>query len=84
MSDTIHQKINKQITIAIKNLGADIELLCLVGSYHETQSDSDILEMLEQYNEKGSYIQKFISPRFIFSPNSGFIGKVNGGINDKE
>ncbi len=83
MSNSIHQKINKQIVLALQKLGADIELLCIVGSYHETQSDSDILEMLEQYNANGSCVHSFIAPQVIFTPTTGYIGKPKEAKGDE-
>lgn len=54
-------KIIGQINIAIQKLGGDIELLCLVGSFGDTQEDDDVLEMLTQYNECGTYMQETIA-----------------------
>jgi len=54
-------KIIGQINMALHNLGADMELLCLVGSFGQSQEDSDVLEMLEQYNETGTYVAETIS-----------------------
>jgi len=48
-------KVIGQIYKAFENLGADIDILSLVGSFGTTQEDDDILEMFEQYNETGSY-----------------------------
>jgi len=56
----IHNKINRQIYLAMEKLGADPELLSIIGSYGDSQSDADILEMLEQYNENGTCIAKTI------------------------
>jgi hypothetical protein len=54
-------KIIGQINIALEKLGAPIELLCLVGSFGQTQEDCDVLEMLEQYNECGTYMAEVIA-----------------------
>lgn len=69
MSDeAMKMALAKQLTIALLNLGAPVELLCIVGSYGDTQTDSDILEMLEQYNERGTRMEEIIAPAFIWSP----------------
>ncbi|QLW25235.1 hypothetical protein HV189_05865 [Enterobacter sp. RHBSTW-00422] len=72
MSDeAMKMALAKQLTIALQNLGAPVELLCIVGSYGDTQADSDILEMLEQYNERGTSMEVIIAPEFIWKPSSG-------------
>jgi len=62
-------KLAKQLTIALQQLNAPIELLCIVGSYGDTQSDEDILECLEQYNECGTAMQEIIAPAYKWSPS---------------
>lgn len=54
-------KIVGQINIAIRGLGGNMELLCLVGSFGQSQTDSDVLEMITQYNETGSYMSTIIA-----------------------
>ena len=72
MSDeTMKMALAKQLTIAMQNLGAPVELLCIVGSYGDTQTDSDILEMLEQHNERGTCMDVIISPEFTWKPRFG-------------
>ncbi|SAH65991.1 hypothetical protein [Enterobacter bugandensis] len=72
MSDeAMKMALAKQLTIALQNLGAPVELLCIVGSYGDTQTDSDILEMLEQHNERGTSMEAIIAPEFIWKPSSG-------------
>ncbi|QAT69541.1 hypothetical protein EQ249_07930 [Citrobacter freundii] len=72
MSDeTMKIALAKQLTIAMQNLGASVELLCIVGSYGDTQSDSDIIDMLEQYNERGTCMDVIIAPEFTWKPCSG-------------
>ncbi|HFZ2456416.1 TPA: hypothetical protein ACIJ17_003573 [Klebsiella aerogenes] len=61
-------EIAKQLNIALKNLNAPVELLCIVGSYGDTQTDSDVLEALEQHNERGTCMEQIIAPAFIWSP----------------
>ena len=70
MSDSERMKMSlaKQLTIALKNLGAPTELLFVLGSYGDTQSDEDILEMLEQYNDRGTYVHEVIEPAYTRKP----------------
>lgn len=56
------EKLAKEINIALQNLGAPTELLCIIGSYGDTQSDEDILECLQQYNERGTCMHTVIVP----------------------
>lgn len=70
-NEPMKMALAKQLTIALQNLGAPVELLCIVGSYGDTQTDSDILEMLEQYNERGTSMEVIIAPEFIWKPSSG-------------
>lgn len=70
-SEAMKMALAKQLTIALQNLVAPVELLCIVGSYGDTQADSDILEMLEQYNERGTSMEVIIAPEFIWKPSSG-------------
>jgi hypothetical protein len=66
--DAMKMKLSRQLNIALQNLNADIELLCIVGSYGDTQSDEDILECLEQYNERGTCMQEIICPSYKWEP----------------
>lgn len=66
--DAIKLKLSRQLNVALQNLNADIELLCIVGSYGDTQSDEDILECLEHYNERGSCMQEIIGPAYKWEP----------------
>ncbi|HBL6038407.1 hypothetical protein EKN44_19150 [Enterobacter hormaechei] len=59
-NEAMKMALAKQLTIALQNLGAPVELLCIVGSYGDTQIDSDVLEMLEKYNSNGSCIHSLI------------------------
>lgn len=59
-NEAMKMALAKQLTIALQNLGAPVELLCIVGSYGDTQIDSDVLEMLEQYNANGTCIHRLI------------------------
>ncbi|MGX9363658.1 hypothetical protein [Pantoea ananatis] len=62
-------KLAKQLTIALQQLNAPIELLCIVGSYGDTQSDADVVECLKQYNERGTAMQEIIAPAYKWSPS---------------
>lgn len=64
----INQKIIYELYTALKNMGGDTHLLCIVGSHGDTQSDEDVLEMLQQYNEKGSCMHQIIAPAYTFKP----------------
>lgn len=66
--EAMKMQIAKQLTIALQNLSAPVELLCIVGSYGDTQTDSDVLEMLEQYNERGTCMNEIIAPAFEWKP----------------
>lgn len=69
--EAMKMALAKQLTIALQNLGATVELLCIVGSYGDTQTDSDILEMLEQHNERGTCMDVIIAPEFSWKPKPG-------------
>ncbi|MDR7940116.1 hypothetical protein RIU82_09195 [Enterobacter soli] len=58
----------KQLIIALQNLGAPVELLCIVGSYGDTQDDESVLDALEQYNEMGSCMDVIIAPAYTWKP----------------
>ena len=69
--EAMKMALAKQLAIAMQNLGAPVELLCSVGSYGDTQTDSDILEMLEQHNERGTCMDVIIAPEFTWKPKPG-------------
>lgn len=69
--EAMKMALAKQLTIALQNLGAPVELLCIVGSYGDTQTDSDILEMLEQHNERGTCMDVIIAPEFTWKQKPG-------------
>ena len=56
----INHKILYQINKAIEKLTNDIELLCIIGSYGDTQEDEDVLQMLEEYNKYGTATKEII------------------------
>lgn len=53
-------RIIGQMYKAFENLGADMDILSLVGSFGDTLPDDEILEMFEQYNKTGSYMSEII------------------------
>ena len=60
-SKTSH-KILGEISKAIQKMvePGDIELLCLIGSYGYTLDDEEVLDFLQQYNEKGTAIDRIL------------------------
>ncbi|ELY6289299.1 hypothetical protein [Cronobacter sp. 153480017-3] len=70
MSKEVEMKMRlaKALTITLQRLGAPVDLLCIVGSYGDTQSDGDVIECLEQYNERGTCMSEIIAPEFTWSP----------------
>ncbi|MHB9319279.1 hypothetical protein ACP3TG_09190 [Phytobacter diazotrophicus] len=71
MSEQMKMALARQLNIALQGLSAPIELLCIVGSYGDTQTDSDILEMLEQYNARGTCMDVIIAHEYTWKPNKG-------------
>lgn len=57
---SINKKIMNQIYIAIQNLGGNMELLGVIGSYDDTLEDDEILDILEQYNKNGTAVSEVI------------------------
>lgn len=57
MSD-LRNKIAEQIYAALKRLGADVELLSVVGSYGDTLDDGEVLELLTDYNRTGKVLHR--------------------------
>lgn len=45
-------QIAHELCRAFKALGADMELLCTVGSYGDTLDDEDVLALLRSWNAK--------------------------------
>ncbi|WP_105668987.1 hypothetical protein [Cronobacter dublinensis] len=72
MSDeAMKMALARQLSIALQDIGAPVELLCIVGSYGDTQSDGDILEALEQYNKRGTCMEVIIAPEYTWKPDTG-------------
>jgi len=45
-------EIMHQIYLAIQHFGGKSDILAIIGSYGDTQTDAQILEMLTQWNDK--------------------------------
>lgn len=61
MSGDIKDKIIKQLYCALRGVTSNAELLCIVGSYGDTQEYSDVLEALEQFNSKGTCMHAVVA-----------------------
>jgi hypothetical protein len=46
-------QIVREIYTVLERLGADLELLAVVGSWRDTLDDAEVLSMLREYNETG-------------------------------
>jgi hypothetical protein len=47
-------QIATQLYTTLERLGADEELLAIVGSMNDTRTDKEVLRMLEEYNRTGN------------------------------
>jgi hypothetical protein len=54
----IKADIAAQLYAALERLGADQELLAIVGSMNDTLTDKDVLRMLEEYNRTGKVLHQ--------------------------
>ena len=70
-NEAMKMALAKQLTIALQNLGAPVELLCIVGSYGDTQADAVVPEMLGQHHAPGTSMGVISAPDFASKPNSG-------------
>ena len=61
---TIEQQISSEIYRAFELLGADRELLAVVGSWGDTLEDEDVLTFLKEWNRDESRREKLASNRF--------------------
>jgi vacuolar-type H+-ATPase subunit B/Vma2 len=50
----IKAQIATQLYTTLERLGADEELLAIVGSMNDTRTDKEVLRMLEEYNRTGN------------------------------
>ena len=46
-------QIAKELYVAMERLGADPDLLSIIGSYGDTLTDEEILALLREYNATG-------------------------------
>jgi hypothetical protein len=49
----MNHQLAAQIYIAMERLGADDELLSIIGSYGDTLDNTEVLARLEHYNKTG-------------------------------
>lgn len=54
----IKAQIAAQLYTTLERLGADEELLAIVGSMNDTLTDKEILRMLEEYNRTGNVLRQ--------------------------
>lgn len=54
MGGVMATDIMREVYTACERMGADIDLLCLLGGYGDTLEDHDILSMLKDYNATGT------------------------------
>lgn len=64
----IDTKVKDEICKMFHKLGASIELLAVVGSWHDTQDSDDILVMLKKLNSDASIWDSIICGRKEINP----------------
>ena len=52
------QKITAELYAALERIGADEELLAIVGRMNDTLTDKEALRMLEEYNRTGNVLRQ--------------------------
>jgi hypothetical protein len=52
------QKITAELYAALERIGADEELLAIVGNMNDTVTDKEVLRMLEEYNRTGNVLHQ--------------------------
>jgi hypothetical protein len=52
------QKITAELYAALERIGADEELLAIVGRMNDTLTDKEVLRMLEEYNRTGNVLHQ--------------------------
>lgn len=50
--------IANQLYTILENLGADPQVLAVIGSYGDTLDDKEILSLLKSYNETGKVLHE--------------------------
>lgn len=68
MTHEMKRRMAKEIATILINLNAPSEILFAIGSFGDTQDDEDVIQALEQYNEKGTYVHELVSPAFKWEP----------------
>jgi hypothetical protein len=51
-------EITGELYIALERLGADAELLAIIGSWRDTLSDEEALAALQEYNAIGAVLHR--------------------------
>jgi hypothetical protein len=54
----IKAQIAAQLYTTLERLGADKELLAIIGSMNDTLTDMEVLRMLEEYNKTGNALRQ--------------------------
>jgi hypothetical protein len=54
----LQAKIAREFYIVLERLGADPELLAVVGSWRDTLDDAEILALLKEYNRTGRVLHQ--------------------------
>ena len=52
-----------EIVEVMRNLGADVELLSIIGSIGDTLDNEEALELLRAYNGKGTMFRRVVARR---------------------
>ena len=53
-----HAQIAREFYTVLERLGADPELLAVVGSWRDTLDDAEILALLKEYNRTGKVLHR--------------------------
>jgi hypothetical protein len=57
-ADDLQAQIAREFYTVLERLGADSELLAVVGRWRDTLDDADILAMLQEYNRTGRVLHR--------------------------
>jgi hypothetical protein len=58
MTADVKAQIAGEIYVALERVGADAELLAIVGSWCDTLDDAQVLSMLREYNATGRALHR--------------------------
>jgi hypothetical protein len=58
----LQARIARELYTVLERLGADPELLAVVGSWRDTLDDTDVLAMLKEYNRTGRVLHHPANP----------------------